>query len=140
MKTTRQILPTDAEYSQARSALRAPVSHTSGPWTANLEGAHGNHAGGFSVETWIDGEGTVVICGRAGWPSRAVESHANARLIAPDLYAALKAVLAGFDAHAFVRNTAQDHEPTWAIELFPHLKALADATVAIAKAEGADRV
>lgn len=79
-------------------------THMPGPWTANLEGARGTHAGGFSVETTLDGHGVVVICGRAGWPTRATESHANAHLIAaaPELYEALKdccAALGGLKAN-----------------------------------------
>jgi len=49
-----------------------------------------NQRGGFGIHV---GRG-IVICGRAGWPDRAEESEANARLIAaaPDLLAALKEV------------------------------------------------
>jgi len=63
---------------------------------------------------------------------------ADARLIAaaPELLDALKRVLAGFEANAFSRNTDGDGDPAWAIKFFPHLKALADATVAIEHAEG----
>jgi hypothetical protein len=63
------------------------ATHTPGPWTYDFTDAHGNHYGGFSVE--VNG---AVICGRAGWPSRAEESLANARLIAaaPELLEAAK--------------------------------------------------
>lgn len=98
---------------------------TPGPWTANLEGAHWNHAGGFSVETRIAGVGLFVICGRAGVPTRADESHANARLIvaAPDLLDAAKQALTWCD-----RGGPID----WAL-ITPFRDAL---RAAIAKAEG----
>lgn len=69
------------------------VKHTPAPWTANIARRIGNVAGGFSVEEASTGH---VICGRAGWPTRAQESEANARLIAaaPDLLAAVKDYLA----------------------------------------------
>lgn len=64
--------------------------------------------------------------------------EADARLIAsaPDLLAALTRILAAFDAGVFCRSTDNDGDSAWAIKCFPHLKALADATVAIQKAEG----
>src|SRR5689334_14292620 len=74
------------------------MSHTPGEWKAIIEMEHRNHRGGFSIEVdnfRIDrGHGHAVICGRAGWPSNAEESAANARLIAaaPDLLAVLRRV------------------------------------------------
>ena len=67
-------------------------------------------------------------------------ANANARLIAaaPDLLDALKRIVAAFEANAFCRDTANDNDPAWAIKFFPHLKALADATVILEKLEQPD--
>ena len=53
-----------------------------------------------------------------------------------ELLAALKDVLAQFDAGYFVRNTDSDGCSDWAIKALRPLKALADAKAAVAKAEG----
>ena len=53
-----------------------------------------------------------------------------------DLVEALEGVLAGFDAQVFVRNTDGDGDPSWALKLIPHIKALAAAQAALARARG----
>ena len=58
------------------------------------------------------------------------------RALNAELLAALKGILAGFEANVWQRNIDGDNDPAWAIKLLPHLKALADATVAVEKAEG----
>jgi hypothetical protein len=97
------------------------LTHTPGPWKADITPRTGNYAGSFSVEA--DG---LVVCGRAGVPNRASESAANARLIAaaPDLLAALKLILP--IAESYLKK-APGH---------PDNGKLADARDAIAKAEG----
>jgi hypothetical protein len=64
--------------------------------------------------------------------------HANAALIsaAPDLLAALKGVMAGFDDGVWVRGTKDDASPDWAIKILKHVRALGASVAAIAKAEG----
>ncbi len=63
---------------------------------------------------------------------------ANARLIAvaPDLYDAVKVILAGFEKGVFVRNTDNDHDPMWLLGIAVQIAALAKAQQAIARAEG----
>jgi hypothetical protein len=99
------------------------LTHTPPPWSAHIARPISNHAGGFSVEA--DG---VVICGCAGWPPRAGESAANARLLAaaPELLAALKAIVAVLQKEA--PGTALNHHQYDAIGIQAH--------AAIAKAEG----
>ena len=103
------------------------LTHTVGPWRFMTDST-GEYLAVFAQPQG----GTKVIC-----PVK-VADEADARLIAaaPELLAALKAVLAGFEANAFCRNTDGDGDPAWAIKFFPHLKALADATLAVEKAEG----
>lgn len=67
---------------------------------------------------------------------KAIREVGQLRSQRSDLLDALKRVLAGFEANAFCRNIDGDGSSDWAIKFFPHLKALADATVAIEKAEG----
>ncbi len=55
---------------------------------------------------------------------------------APDLLAALKAILAGFETGIFCRNTEGDHLSEWAIHAAPAIAALAVGQRAVAKAEG----
>ena len=47
------------------------------------------------------------------------------------LYTAAKGVIAAFDAGAFVRSTANDNDPAWAIKLLPHLRALTQLSGAV---------
>lgn len=43
------------------------------------------------------------------------------------LRAAVKTILRGFDEGVFVRSIANDHDPAWAMRLFPYIQALAVA-------------
>lgn len=64
-------------------------------------------------------------------------TRANARLIAesPQMYKAIKGILEGFDKGVFVRSTAWDGEPGWALKLLPFIVALREAGEAIEKVE-----
>jgi hypothetical protein len=102
-------------------AVETKVTHTPGPWIAEIMPRIGNYAGSFSVE--VEG---LVICARAGVPSRASESAANAHLIAaaPDLLDVVKRLMTLY--------TCFDGErPVGAITAV-----FDDARAAIAKAEG----
>lgn len=107
-------------------------THTPGPW--NLGGVS-NPRTDPRYSIW----GPTPPGKQSGeWIAKDV-AKANARLIAaaPELLAALKAILEAFDRRVFVRNVRHDDDPNWAIDLIPHLAALANAQTAIAKAEGA---
>jgi hypothetical protein len=41
-----------------------------------------------------------------------------------DLKKAIKKVLEGFDTEVFIRNTAHDGDPDWALKLLPYLRAV----------------
>ena len=106
-------------------------THTLGPW--HVAAPSDNHDetcewDGLYVRA---ATGQIVAFASSG-------NQANARLLAaaPELLAALKGVLAGFEGNAFCRNTDGDGDSTWVIKFLPHLRALADATVAVEKAEG----
>jgi hypothetical protein len=104
------------------------MNHTRGPWTI---GPRREILG----QAFDDSARNICDKVRGGSPEAA---DANARLIAaaPELLDSLKRVLAGFEANVFQRNIDGDGESGWAIKFMPHLMALADATRAIAKAEG----
>jgi hypothetical protein len=52
-----------------------------------------------------------------------------------ELLKSAQGVIAAFDAGVFVRNTSNDHESSWAMTAFPHLRQLAKLVEAVAKAE-----
>jgi hypothetical protein len=96
--------------------------HTAGPWTArwicnNDWNVDGPEPPSYGNENFIE---------------------ADARLLAaaPELFAALKAVLGFFDSGEFVRDTSHDYEQGWHLKMIPVVKSLSDANTAIAKAEG----
>jgi len=64
------------------------------------------------------------------------EADWNLIAAAPELFAALKAVLGFFDSGEFVRDISRDFEQGWHLKMIPVVKSLADAKDAIAKAEG----
>lgn len=66
-------------------------------------------------------------------------AEANARLIAaaPDMLAALQDVFALMDEGWLVRNTSEDHKPSFAMRQLSFVQRLAKANAAIAKATGA---
>lgn len=92
--------------------------HTPGPWE------------------W-DGKFTVCITADDGTTCFRTRRE-DARLIAaaPELLAALKDVIAQFDAGYFVRNTDSDGASDWALKAAGSVRSLATAVDAIAKAEG----
>lgn len=63
------------------------------------------------------------VCGIC-YHQKDVCSHCDAKALAT-LAAAAKTVLRGFDEGVFVRNTAHDQDPGWAIRLMPFIAALA---------------
>jgi hypothetical protein len=66
------------------------------------------------------------------------EHQANARLIAaaPDLYAALKAVMSDIDSGLLVRDVTRENRPGWSMEMLAFVQRLQAAQAAIAKADG----
>jgi hypothetical protein len=66
----------------------------------------------------------------------ASEADWNLIAAAPELYAALKAVLGFFESGEFVRDTSHDFEQGWHLKMIPVVKSLSDANAALAKAEG----
>lgn len=93
---------------------------TPGPWVAGF-----GLQGGFSIEVGggFGAHDYAILCQRSPWPHRAAESEANAHLIAaaPDLYAALSALVTTL--------AAQDDEG-----LIEHAEPMAAARRALAKA------
>jgi hypothetical protein len=111
------------------------LTHTPGPWRVE----ESSHKQEFSH--WIGSLSRHVMPRQstiAGVVNAGAESDANARLLAaaPELLAALRDVLAQFDAGYFVRNTDSDGCSDWALKAGEPLRAIAAAKVAIAKAEG----
>ena len=66
------------------------------------------------------------------------ESHADQRLLAaaPELYEALKDVMALINSGLLVRSTVDDTKPGWAIKQLPIITGLAKAMTALGKATG----
>lgn len=52
-----------------------------------------------------------------------------------EIHAAVRTVLDGFERGVFVRSTANDDDPAWAIKVFPYLRALAIIQEAYSEAE-----
>ncbi len=102
-------------------------ARTEGSWKVVRDGTVGLHT------IWSSDE--ILLIARTCF---APSSEPNAYLIAaaPELLAALKAILAGFETGIFCRNTEGDHLSEWAIHAAPAIAALAVGQRAVAKAEG----
>lgn len=105
---------------------------TPGPWTVS---EYTNYAG-WSVF------GGKLECLAERWPGytpsdqERAEAHANARLIAaaPDMYAALTALIGLIEENKLVRDISRDSEPGWALECLAIVRGVRMATDALAKA------
>jgi hypothetical protein len=110
------------------------AAHTPGPWTMRPSFAlHWDYA----IETAAADIAHVLRLARSDEPALIAVATANARLIAaaPELLAALKAILVGFESGVLCRNTDSDGLSDWAIRAAPALAALAAGQRAIANAE-----
>ncbi len=99
--------------------------HTPGPWKADKD-------------NWVrDSEGKLLIGVPTEWRSKE-EIFATRDLIAaaPEMLAALKAMMGLLDSGYLVRNIDNDHEPDWAMKQIEPVRRLKDAVDAIARAEG----
>lgn len=115
--------------------------HTPGPWTAGRPDMATVVEGFDSKYIYGPGEAPACTSVAIAWGGDIEawdEVMANARLIAaaPDLLAALKAVLGDIDAGVLVRNVTLDGAPQWATEMLAFVQRLQAAQMAVAKAEG----
>lgn len=106
------------------------TSHTPGPWDDAS-----NYPEFASVRIFA-GSHYIATVGNSDDTKAQTEANAHLIAAAPELYEALTAVMAQFDAGYFVRNIESDGQPDWAIKAARSVRTLASAVQALAKAEG----
>lgn len=101
--------------------------HTPGPWETKWP----------KYNCTIESRGGVVATVYIGQTIGDDESVANANLIAaaPDLLAALKAMLHDIETGVLVRDITRDDQPNWSMEMLAFVQRLQAAQQAIAKAQ-----
>ncbi len=105
-------------------------NHTPGPWKFAAKGGY--------LQVDAPAHSICRVCNSPeSFLNKRSDSYANGHLIAaaPDLLAALKSVMALIDDQLLIRDISRDGEPGWAIKQAPIVTALADAVMAIKKAE-----
>ncbi len=110
------------------------VRHTPGPWTLYPPSVIG-HADVLFGPARGDNHGCATILSAVGHYE---EADANARLIAaaPELFAALKALLGDIESGLLVRDIARDGDSAWALHMIDFVGRLQAAQTAILKVEG----
>ena len=114
------------------------MSHTAGPWTTRVPvvpiASDAGEDRMILARAFDGSEKAIVDRVRGGNPH---EADANARLIAaaPELLAALKAVLSDIDSGVLVRDVTRDGQPGWAMTMIAFVQRLQAAQRAVLKAD-----